>query len=175
MNKSEYDLTDFESELAAIKLARAIDDPFIVHPAGEQEHLDRNHRIFTDIQEARLVQIRKVPIQDRIEFATIPEALLYIYTASFTEQNVNQEFNKIYNNLFSEYSRNWSSELSISHGYSTNELTDRQREIMTSIKRKIKSDRDKDFILQNYDELSIKNVPKSFWLPNHSFVTQRSE
>lgn len=167
--------TDHEAELAAIKLARAINDPIIVHPAANEDHLGKNHVILTDIQKARLAQLREVPTQERIETATIPEVLLYLYTASFAEQNVNQEFTELYGHALKEYSARWSSDHGLPSDVQGVELTDHQQEKMLTLQQQIKSDRDRYFVSHEYDSLAMKKVPKAFWLRGRSAAIENGD
>jgi hypothetical protein len=157
---------DPESELGAIKLTRALSDPVIVYSGTDNLPFGSEHEIYEHITEGRLSQLKEVSLNERVKCATVPEVLVYLYTASFEEQNINQEFNRLYGYALNQYQKQWRNSLPdrITDRVSIQQsLEDHQLEKFISIMTRIKSDRDRHFVANKYDALGVQSVPKTFW------------
>ncbi len=160
------DSKDPESELGAVKLTRALSDPFIVYSNTDNLPFGNEHEIYEHITEGRLTQLREVPLNERVKCATVPEVLVYLYTASFEERNINQEFNRLYGYALNQYQKQWETSLPdrvANKASNQQSLEDHQLEKFISLMTRIKSDRDRHFVANKYDALGVQSVTKAFW------------
>lgn len=171
---NEIEGTDIDSqntkqkpELWSVKLTRAVRDPIIVYATTNTLPFGTNHEIYDNITEARIEQLYQTQANERIESATIPEVLVYLYTASFDERNMNQEFNQLYGHAIKQYRNRWSTSLPESVNvdlFSDENLEGNLMAKFQSLRENIKSDRDRYFIANMYDEINVQTVPKTFWV-----------
>lgn len=113
------------------------------------------------------MQNLETPLVERIEYATWPETLAYLSTASMDSRYSNREFKETYQHTFREYLERWTPLDPDEQPEPLNEdpgLNEYQLEQLYTLRFGIKKDRDKHFVDTQYDDLDIKGVPKSFWL-----------
>ena len=139
----------------------------IVHEPTQDWALPEDHRIYQDVRLARIGQNLETPLEERIEYATWPETLAYLSTASMDSRYANSEFEKAYRHTFREYLDRWTSldpDEQPDPLSQDPELDDFRLDQLDTLRFGIKKDRDKWFVDNQYDELGVEGVPKSFWL-----------
>lgn len=157
-------------ELGAIKAYRALTDPVIVHEPTKDWALPTDHDIYRDVKVARLAQNMEKPLEQRIEYATWPETVAYLSTASMDSRYANSEFERIYRHSFREYLDRWTPldpDEQPDPLCDDPELDDYRRDKLETLQFGIKKDRDKHFVDEVYDQLDSDGVPKAFWLTNY--------
>lgn len=142
----------------------------IVHEDRKEWAPESDNRIYDDIKDARLTQNRETPVDERIKYATWPETALYFSTLSLDERCTGENVSQSYQHSFREYlSRHTDGNIgALPEPLSTDpELDDYELERLDDLRFGIKKDRDKYFVDQQYDELGVEAVPKSFWLTDY--------
>jgi len=165
-------------ELGAIKTTRALTDPVIVHEPTEDWALPKDHDIYDHVTMARLKQNMETPLDERIEYATWPETLAYLSTASMDSRMVGRELKEAYQYSFREYLDRWTPLDPDEQPAPLNEdpdLDDYYMERLDDLRFGIKKDRDKQFVEERYDNLDVDGVPKSFWLNSYEEETAQEE
>jgi len=76
--------------------ARALSDPVIVHEPISNWVLPSDHDIYRHVKMARLKQNMDTPLDERIEYATWPETVAYLSTASMDARMVGRELKEAY-------------------------------------------------------------------------------
>lgn len=125
---------------------------------------------------ARLRQNIDTPLDDRIEYATWPETVAYLSTASMDARMVGRELKEAYQHSFRQYLDRWTPlnpDEQPDPIRTDPELDDYRREKLDTLRFGIKKDRDRHFIDTRYDDLDITGVPKSFWM--NSFEQQTDQ
>ena len=141
----------------------------IVHEATKGWVPEPGNSIYDDITKARLAQNMEIPVDERIQYATWPETTLYLSTQSMDDRYAGKGLNEVYQHSFREYLSTCDQDLGDQpEPLSTDpELTDYQLERLDDLRFGIKKDRDKYFVDQQYDEIGVEDVPKSFWLTDY--------
>lgn len=127
---------------------------------------------------ARLGQNLETPLDERIAYATWPETVAYLSTASMDERMVGRELKEAYQHSIREYLDRWTpldpdeqpAPISEDPG-----LDDYYLERLNDLRFGIKKDRDKHFVETRYDDLDITGVPKSFWLNTYEQEAEQDE
>jgi len=125
---------------------------------------------------ARLKQNMDTPLDERIEYATWPETLAYLSTASMDGRMVGRELKQAYQHSFREYLDRWTPLDPDEQPPPLNEdleLDEYYLERLNSLRFGIKKDRDKHFVDTRYDDLNVDGVPKSFWLNSYEQETEQ--
>jgi hypothetical protein len=164
--------------LGAVKTTRALTDPVIVHEPTKDWALPSDHQIYQDTKMARLAQNLETPLDERIEYATWPETLAYLSTASMDARYSNREFKETYQYTFREYLDRWTSLDPDQQPPPLNEdpdLDDYRLERLETLRFGIKKDRDKHFVENRYDEVGVESVPKKFWLSEYEIGSENDE
>jgi hypothetical protein len=144
-------------------------DPVILHEPTKDWALPKDHDIYTHTKLARLRQNMETPLDERIEYATWPETLAYLSTASLDSRMVGRELKEAYQYSFREYLDRWTP-LDPDEQPPLNEdpeLGEYYMERLNDLRFGIKKDRDKHFVEERYDDLDINGVPNSFWLNSY--------
>ena len=150
----------------------------IVHEPTKDWALPDDHEIYQDIKMARIAQNLETPVDERIEYATWPETVAYLSTASMDSRYANREFKEAYQHAFREYLDRWTPmepEDQPEPLCDDPELDDYRLDQIDTLRFGIKKDRDKHFVETQYDDLGVDGVPKSFWLTNYEQDTGREE
>jgi len=79
----------------------------IVHEPTKDWALPDDHDIYQDIKMARVAQNLETPVDERIKYATWPETVAYLSTASMDSRYANREFKEAYQHAFREYLDRW--------------------------------------------------------------------
>jgi len=148
-------------------MSRALTDPVIVHEPTQDWALPEDHPVYRDVMLARLNQNMETPLEKRIEHATWPETLAYLSTASMDSRYANAEFERAYRYTFRRYLEEWRylDPNEQPEPLSRNPDLDEYRlDQLDTLRFGIKKDRDRWFVDNQYDDLDIDGVPKSFWL-----------
>lgn len=127
---------------------------------------------------ARLTQNMETPLDERIEYATWPETLAYLSTASMDARMVGRELKEAYQYSFREYLDRWTPLDPDEQPPPLNEdseLDEYYMERLHDLRFGIKKDRDKHFVEHQYDDLDINGVPKSFWLNSYEQSIEQDE
>lgn len=157
-------------ELAAIKATRALTDPVIVHEPTKDWALPEGHDIYRHVRLARLRQNMATSLDERIEYATWPETVAYLSTASMDGRMVGRELKEAYQHSLREYLDRWTPLDPDEQAAPIDEdpsLDEYHRERLQDLRFGIKKDRDRHFVEHRYDDLDIDGVPKAFWLTGY--------
>ena len=163
---AQYRTDEIEStDLRAARLDRAFNDPVIVHGYAADWAPPQDHNIYADIRTARLQQTRETLAEERINEATVPETVVYLATATLDSSYATPEHVDIYRDAYRDYLQTWT-------GADLNdlpaplnedpELTDYEEDMYRRIRTAIKTDRDRWFVENRYDDVN-PNIPKSYW------------
>lgn len=119
---------------------------------------------------ARLRQNLETGVDERIEYATWPETVLYFSTSTMDGLYTSRDVKELYQRSFRQYLDRWTS-LALEDQpkpISTDpDLTDYQRNRLDDLRFGIKKDRDRYFVDKVYDDLGPEGVPKTFWLTDY--------
>jgi len=119
---------------------------------------------------ARLQQNMGTPLDERIEYATWPETVAYVATASMDSRYTTRDFEELYRYSFREYLDRWTPLEPDEQPDPLSEepdLDEYRRDQLDTLRFGIKKDRDRYFVDERYDDLDIDSVPKSFWLTDY--------
>ena len=166
------------SELGALKTTRAMTDPVIVHEPTDDWALPDDHDIYDHVTMARLQQNIQTPLDERIEYATWPETVAYLATATMDARYATQEVEDLYRHSFRTYLDRYTDLEPDDQPAPLDEdpkLSDYQQEQLDTLRFGIKKDRDQYFVDHRYDELEITDVPKSFWLTDYEQNTRQDD
>jgi hypothetical protein len=125
----------------------------------------QDHDIYDDIRAARLKQIREIPVEERIIEATVPETVVYLATATLDSSYATPELVDIYQHAYRDYLQTWVGADLEDLPAPLNEdpqLTDYEEDMYRRIRIALKTDRDRWFVANRYDNIS-PNIPKSYW------------
>lgn len=154
------------TELGVLKTTRALRDPFILHEKTKDWERPTENKLYRDVKAARLKQNIEIPVEDRIEFATWPETLLYLSTLTMDSEYVNSDLGPVYRYVFRRYVDDWT-DLVVDEQppivSSPPGLTGVQKERLNDLRFGIKKDRDVYFVNEMYDDIGVESVPKRFW------------
>lgn len=153
-----------------MKTTRALTDPVIVHEPTKDWALPEGHDIYRHVRMARLAQNMETPLEERIEYATWPETVAYLATASMDSRMVGRELKEAYQHSIREYLDRWTPLDPDEQPAPIDEdpgLDDYRMERLQDIRFGIKKDRDKHFVEHRYDDLDVDGVPKAFWLTDY--------
>lgn len=168
---------DLESaELGKVKTVRALYDPVILHEPTQEWESPEGNQLYKDVKAARIKQNIETPTEERIEYATWPETVLYFSTLSMDSQSRTGEVHRYYSYAFRQYLDEWT-DIDPSHQpapVSHNpELSDHQVDRLDDVRFGLKKDRDKYFIENRYDDMDMESVPKTFWLTDYEIERQQ--
>lgn len=169
-SKGGYTIELDYAELGSIKTSRALFDPVIVHEPTEDWALPEDHELYDYITMARLRQNMETPLDERIDYATWPETVAYLSTASMDARYATRQTEELYRYSFRQYLDQWTP---LDPGdqpaplCEDPDLDDYRQDQLDTLRFGIKKDRDQYFIENQYDDLNIDGVPKSFWLTDY--------
>jgi len=132
--------------------------------------LPTDHDIYDHITMARLQQNIETPLDERIEYATWPETVAYVATASMDSRYTTRDFEELYRYSFREYLDRWTPLDPDEQPDPLNEepdLDEYRCDQLDTLRFGIKKDRDTYFVEELYDDLDVDGVPKSFWLTDY--------
>ncbi|MCU4753434.1 hypothetical protein OB919_15830 [Halobacteria archaeon AArc-curdl1] len=119
---------------------------------------------------ARVAQNLETPLDERIEYATWPETLLYLSTMTMDARYANKQVKDLYQHTFREYLDHWTPLEPDDQPpplCEDPELSSYDQERLEDLRFGIKKDRDRHFVQEMYDDLGVEGVPKTFWLTRH--------
>jgi hypothetical protein len=149
---------------------RALQDPVIVHSSTQKWESSQDNQLYKDVRAARLKRNIEIPIDERIEYATWPETVLYFSTLSMDSKYMNDDVSDLYQYTFRRYLENWTDtdiDQQPSPISSDPNLSDFQQNRLDDLRFGIKKDQDKYFVEERYDDLNIESVPRTFWLTEY--------
>lgn len=135
-----------------------------------------DHDLYDHITMARLQQNMETPFDERIEYATWPETVAYVATASMDSRYTTRDFEALYRYSFREYLDRWTPLDPDEQPTPLNEepdLDEYRRDQLDTLRFGIKKDRDRYFVNERYDDLDVDDVPKSFWLTDYEQNTKQ--
>ena len=148
----------------------------IVHEPAEDWALPEDHDIYDHITMARLQQNIETPLDERIEYATWPETVAYVATASMDSRYTTRDFEELYRYSFREYLDRWTPldpDEQLNPLNEEPDLDEYRRDQLDTLRFGIKKDRDRYFVDELYDDLDVDGVPKSFWLTDYEQSTNQ--
>lgn len=117
-------------------------------------------------------------MEERIEYATWPETVAYLSTASMDSRMVGRELKEAYQYSFREYLDRWTPLEPDEQPAPLNEdpqLDEYRLERLNDLRFGIKKDRDKHFVETRYETLEVDGVSKSFWLNGYEQDAEQEE
>lgn len=147
-----------------------MNDPVIVYESAEDSAPKEGNGVYQDIQAARLQQNSETPLDNRIQYATWPEVVVYFSTLTMDEQYVSKDVKELYQFSFREYVDDWRDMDTDSAPSPLDEdpvLKESQRNRLDDLRFGIKKDRDRYFVENEYEVLSPDSVPEEFWLTDY--------
>lgn len=152
-----------------MKTVRALNDPFIVHEPTKEWEPPTDNKLYKDGKAARLQQNIDTSLEERIEYATWPETVIYLSTLSMDSKH-HDDLRPLYQHALREYIDTWT-ELDADqqpHPVGSDpDLTAYQDDRLHDLRFGIKKDRDTYFVNERYDDMGIETVPKDFWLTEY--------
>jgi len=177
-SKGGYTIELDYAELGSTKTTRALSDPVIVHEPTEDWALPEDHELYDHITMARLRQNMETPLDERIEYATCPETVAYLSTASMDARYATRQTEELYRYSFHEYLDRWTPlepDDQPAPLCEVPDLDDYRQDQLDTLRFGIKKDCDQYFVETRYDGLDIDGVPKSFWLTSYEQSTTQED
>lgn len=160
------DRTNHLGEIFAVKVLRAFNDPLLAY---DPDSTPGNQSLFKQVVPLdRLQLVLESEDTERVELASWAEIAIYCSSASLVNQAwARGSAANIYKYAFKQVLDTWGTELpnndlEQSLGLDSIELTDQEKRKAGKLRRKLKRQRDKQFLDNAYSDMGLK-APKAVW------------